>query len=188
MDPAAAALPYATCGGRDRAPRCTARTAPACHAATASARRRRCPRDRLGRVEDIDTIGTDRHRLDSYTDVFAANQYALYPESAYRFTRFRKTRGYANHPLDGIWLRAPYLHNGSVPTLADLLEPAERRPKTFYGARRLRSRALRVVSTVRRTGGRCFSMPGAARKRQCARLRHDAAAGRQVALVEPQEV
>jgi hypothetical protein len=35
-------------------------------------------------------------------------------------------------PLDGIWLRAPYLHNGSVPTLRDLLEPAERRPKTFY--------------------------------------------------------
>ena len=26
-------------------------------------------------------------------------------------------------PLDGIWLRAPYLHNGSVPTLRDLLEP-----------------------------------------------------------------
>jgi len=87
---------------------------------------------RVGQVEAIDSIGTDRHRFDSYTDVFAENQYALYPESQYRFTHFRKTRGYANHPLDGIWLRAPYLHNGSVPTLRDLLEPASERPKTFY--------------------------------------------------------
>jgi hypothetical protein len=34
-------------------------------------------------------------------------------------------------PLDGLWLRAPYLHNGSVPTLADLLAPADMRPVTF---------------------------------------------------------
>ena len=39
---------------------------------------------------------------------FAANQYALYPDSPYRFTHFRKTNGYANQPLDGIWLRGPY--------------------------------------------------------------------------------
>ena len=49
-----------------------------------------------------------------------------------RFSHFRKTFGYANSPLDGLWLRAPYLHNGSVPTLRDLLEPSDRRPKTFY--------------------------------------------------------
>lgn len=35
-------------------------------------------------------------------------------------------------PLDGIWLRAPYLHNGSVPTLRDLLEKPENRPKEYY--------------------------------------------------------
>jgi mono/diheme cytochrome c family protein len=49
-----------------------------------------------------------------------------------RFSHFRKTFGYANQPLDGLWLRAPYLHNGSVPTLRALLEPAEQRPKSFY--------------------------------------------------------
>ena len=49
-----------------------------------------------------------------------------------RFVHFRKTYGYANMPLDGLWLRAPYLHNGSVPTLRSLLEPAEERPRTFY--------------------------------------------------------
>ena len=50
----------------------------------------------------------------------------------YRFTHFRKTVGYANHPLDGIWARAPYLHNGAVPTLRDLLESPEARPARFY--------------------------------------------------------
>jgi hypothetical protein len=45
---------------------------------------------------------------------------------------FRKTFGYANMPLDGIWLRAPYLHNGSVPTLRDLLDRPEARPKKFW--------------------------------------------------------
>jgi hypothetical protein len=60
------------------------------------------------------------------------NQITLYAGYPWRFTKFRKTNGYANMPLDGIWLRAPYLHNGSVPTLRDLMEPAENRPKVFY--------------------------------------------------------
>ena len=38
---------------------------------------------------------------------------------------------YKGRPLNGIWATAPYLHNGSVPTLADLLKPAKDRPKTF---------------------------------------------------------
>jgi len=87
---------------------------------------------RVGTVEPIDAIGTDRHRLDSYTDDFAANQDGLYPESSFRFKHFRKTNGYANQPLDGIWARAPYLHNGSVPTLWDLLSAPEARPSVFY--------------------------------------------------------
>ena len=87
----------------------------------------------VGQVTDIEKIGTDRHRLDSYTAELAANQnllYAAYPED--RFKHFRKTFGYANQPLDGLWLRAPYLHNGSVPTLRDLLNPASERPAVFY--------------------------------------------------------
>jgi len=43
---------------------------------------------------------------------------------------------YAARPLYGIWAAAPYLHNGSVPTLYDLLLPPEQRPKKFVlGAR-----------------------------------------------------
>ena len=38
---------------------------------------------------------------------------------------------YESRVLGGIWAAAPYLHNGSVPTLADLLEPVERRPVSF---------------------------------------------------------
>ena len=53
-------------------------------------------------------------------------------EGTYRYTHYRKTNGYANMPLDGVWLRAPYLHNGSVPTLRDLLKPSYRRPSTFH--------------------------------------------------------
>jgi len=40
--------------------------------------------------------------------------------------------GYNPPFLDGIWLRAPYLHNGSVPTLRDLLTPPDKRPKVFW--------------------------------------------------------
>src|SRR5262249_25105082 len=40
--------------------------------------------------------------------------------------------GYTAVQLDGLWLRAPYLHNGSVPTIADLLEPPTCRPTSFY--------------------------------------------------------
>lgn len=39
---------------------------------------------------------------------------------------------YKARSLNGIWATAPYLHNGSVPTLYDLLLPPDQRPKTFY--------------------------------------------------------
>ena len=38
---------------------------------------------------------------------------------------------YESRVLQGIWAAAPYLHNGSVPTLADLLKPASARPASF---------------------------------------------------------
>ena len=121
---------------------------------------------RMGQVVRASDIGTDRYRLDSYTAAFAANQYGLFPESPYRFRRFRKTDGYANHPLDGIWARAPYLHNGSVPTLRDLLEPPERRPLAFFRGYDVYDRVrVGFVSDVAEEGGRRYfrydtSIPG----------------------------
>ena len=38
---------------------------------------------------------------------------------------------YESRVLEGIWAAAPYLHNGSVPTLTDLLNPPEQRPASF---------------------------------------------------------
>jgi hypothetical protein len=47
-----------------------------------------------------------------------------------------RTLGYKARPLTGIWATAPYLHNGSVPTLHDLLLPEADRPQRFtVGAR-----------------------------------------------------
>jgi hypothetical protein len=43
---------------------------------------------------------------------------------------------YRARPLNGVWATAPYLHNGSVPSLYWLLKPAAERPKQFcMGAR-----------------------------------------------------
>lgn len=39
--------------------------------------------------------------------------------------------GYEARVLHGIWAAAPYLHNGSVPTLAELLKPAAQRVPSF---------------------------------------------------------
>jgi hypothetical protein len=96
----------------------------------------------VGTVVPIAAIATDRSRLDSYTYLVAANQGTLYAgyekdwgfNKPYpqRFSHFHKTQGYANAPLDGIWLRGPYLHNGSVPNLRELLEPSARRSKSFF--------------------------------------------------------
>jgi hypothetical protein len=43
---------------------------------------------------------------------------------------------YRARPLDGVWATAPYLHNGSVPSLYWMLKPAAERPTQFcIGAR-----------------------------------------------------
>jgi hypothetical protein len=43
-----------------------------------------------------------------------------------------RLNGYIASFLDGIRLRTPYLHHGAVPTLHDLLEPIDKRPKVFF--------------------------------------------------------
>lgn len=42
---------------------------------------------------------------------------------------------YLARPLTGVWATAPYLHNGSVPTLWHLLHPAQRPPNFIVGNR-----------------------------------------------------
>lgn len=118
-----------------------------------------------GTVVPIAEIGTDSHRLDSYTYETLSNQNTLYAGYPWRFKNFRKTDGYANAPLDGIWLRAPYLHNGSVPTLRDLLEVPENRPKEFYrGDDVFDKEKVGFVSNLEENGNKYFkfdtTLPG----------------------------
>ncbi len=86
---------------------------------------------RTGTVIPVGEVGTDRHRLDMWTPASATAYNAYGDGHPWKFSGFRTTAGYVSVPLEGLWLRAPYLHNGSVPTLVDLLEKTERRPKVF---------------------------------------------------------
>jgi hypothetical protein len=82
-------------------------------------------------VVPLEEVGTDRHRVDMWT-IEARDAYNRYRKGYdWDFHRFRKLDGYVSETLDGLWLRAPYLHNGSVPNLADLLEPPRGRPSAF---------------------------------------------------------
>ena len=47
------------------------------------------------------------------------------------YTRSGVAGGYEARVLDGIWAAAPFLHNGSVPSLAELLKPPETRTSSF---------------------------------------------------------
>ena len=76
--------------------------------------------------------------------------------------------GYVARPLVGVWLLGPYLHNGSVPTMSDLLSPPEQRPTIFY-------RGYDVVD-LEKVG---FISTGRASRRPRLPLRHDAARQRQ---------
>lgn len=77
-------------------------------------------------------IGTDRHRIDMWTAEAVARYNVYEKDYDWGFNEFRKTNGYAAVGLAGLWLRGPYLHNGSVPSLRALLMAPEERPKTFY--------------------------------------------------------
>jgi mono/diheme cytochrome c family protein len=78
------------------------------------------------KIVPIDKIRTDPTRLqsltvtrrqdmrDSWLGDYGKEEYVLDPQ------------GYVAPPLNGIWASAPYLHNGSVPTVWHLLHPGER--------------------------------------------------------------
>ncbi len=85
---------------------------------------------KTGEPIPIAWLGTDRHRLDSWTTQ-ARDGFNGLDDYDWRYSHFRKTGGYVAQALDGLWARAPFLHNGSVPTLADMLRPPAQRPEQF---------------------------------------------------------
>lgn len=112
---------------------------------------------RLWEVVDIGEIRTDKNRLNVVTEAGIAETNSLWGYG-WEFSQFSKTNGYVSGLLDGIWLRAPYLHNGSVPTLRDLLKPAAQRPTSFYrGNDTYDQKNVGFVSDVASEGARNYS-------------------------------
>jgi hypothetical protein len=93
-----------------------------CHARSGS---------RTGQVTPLDEIGTDPYFLKMWNEPFVS-RIQSYHRGPFHFDSVRITNGYANFLLDGVWARAPYLHNGSVPTLWHLLQDPAQRPATFH--------------------------------------------------------
>lgn len=84
-------------------------------------------------VVGLDKVGTDPalaqgayEQADRFIDWFNRSFFG-------EIARAAPALGYIAPPLDGVWATAPYLHNGSVPTIAALLDSAKR-PK--YWTRR----------------------------------------------------
>jgi mono/diheme cytochrome c family protein len=77
------------------------------------------------RIVAVDEVGTDPLRAENFGPAEAdfVNAYASFggdPVAA--------TGGYLAPPLVGIWARAPYFHDASVPDLAGVVDSAERPP------------------------------------------------------------
>lgn len=79
------------------------------------------------KVVHLDVIRTDRLYADyirqsGIVEWYNRSWFATSPPRSW----FEPTDGYVAPPLDGIWASAPYLHNGSVPTVYELLNSASR--------------------------------------------------------------
>jgi mono/diheme cytochrome c family protein len=72
-------------------------------------------------------VGTDPAQAAAFTPAIAA---AINDGRFGSHVAARSAPGYAAPPLSGLWASAPYLHNGSVPTLWHLMRP-ETRPAWF---------------------------------------------------------
>jgi mono/diheme cytochrome c family protein len=78
----------------------------------------------------LDEVGTDP-TLATGAAQFASDYVRWFNHSFFGELSFLSpARGYVAPPLDGIWATAPFLHNGSVPTLAALLD-SPTRPRYF---------------------------------------------------------
>ncbi|MEO0973348.1 MAG: c-type cytochrome, partial [Pseudomonadota bacterium] len=80
------------------------------------------------RMSPIDEVQTDRGRLDGLSPQFRAHYKRSWLGDYSNAAITVRPVGYVAPPLDGIWASAPYLHNGSVPTLYHLLFADERPP------------------------------------------------------------
>lgn len=80
--------------------------------------------ERLNVPQDLQAKWEHRDLRPEQTFRSTMRQAADYPDTA-------GLKIYRSKTLRGIWATAPYLHNGSVPTIYDLLLPASDRPTSF---------------------------------------------------------
>jgi hypothetical protein len=90
--------------------------------------------DKTGKRMPLAAVGTDPERIWTWTkdNAVAANKAVRGFGIERKGLVEESLVGYNAPFLDGLWLRAPYLHNGSVPTVRDLLTPPDQRPKLFW--------------------------------------------------------
>src|SRR5260370_27643478 len=98
------------------------------------------------RVVDLSEVGTDPVRAHDFPVEFMKHLDESWVGAYGKTPLYLSVNGYIAPPLDGIWPNAPYLHNGSVPTIWDLLTPASRpsgwtRTDTDYDQKKLRLEA-----------------------------------------------
>jgi mono/diheme cytochrome c family protein len=68
-----------------------------------------------------------------------------------------ETNNYKARPLNGIWATGPFLHNGSVPTLAELLTTDSKRVKEFYvGSWLLDTKNVGITSLPQENGVKLY--------------------------------
>ncbi len=89
-------------------------------------------RARTGTAIPLEEVGTDPEHVQTWQPQHAARMNTLTGALGMRNAELQGAQGYVARPLVGVWLLAPYLHNGSVPTLHDLLTPPELRPQLFF--------------------------------------------------------
>ena len=90
--------------------------------------------ERTGTRVPAEEVGTDKERLKTWSKKAAieSNKVVRNFGIERRGLVENEPSGYIAAFLDGIWLRAPYLHNGSVPSIRDLLKPVAERPRLFF--------------------------------------------------------
>jgi mono/diheme cytochrome c family protein len=79
---------------------------------------------------ELSEIGTDPVRLKEMLRDFRKSLGQSWFGEYGQLQTILEPKGYVAPPLDGVWATAPYLHNGSIPTLWDLLNP-DKRPKIW---------------------------------------------------------
>ncbi|MBD66189.1 MAG: hypothetical protein CME62_13340 [Halobacteriovoraceae bacterium] len=86
-------------------------------------------------------IGTDSSRVDVIDEEFKT---AVESSVMGEYIQVVQNKGYIAPILTSLWMSAPYLHNGSVPTLFELMNPSKRKEKFQVGGHKLNFKTVGI--------------------------------------------